>query len=956
MTVKQLYRKHVFPLPFLRVLGIASLLLIVSFSLSAQTPLRHFKWDQGDNGLNFWGKANNCGGGNQPGSKGNTQGSRVTFGSTEERRFSGSFSVKHWTNANLEETCNQNFTAERAEISSYGPYRDMGVQEGQTLWMGWSEKWTDLDMSHVTTTMQFRSNCGAGSPATQINMASGAILQLMTRTQGQQRRDIGIVKENKWYDWVIEIKYSKGNDGYIKVWRKEVGTNQPFNYANPTAQLNTPTMLPTDNCPHIRWGVYRHQSADKRPGAIRPEDRYVVKFTGPTKMHLGNNLGATGFNIVKPDGSSTPPPLPPPPPPTNTCDAPSNWTGADIGNTGVAGESCEENGVYTLKGAGADIWSTSDQFHFMYRKLKGDGEVSVRMTDLTRADALTKAGLMMRNSLSSSSRHVFLALNVDKVRSFQHRSADGGNTANKSQVFGAFTNSHWIRLVRTGNLISGYFSSNGSSWTLMDELSLPMNEEIFVGLGVNSHDNGSLATGTFDNLHFEVYAPPCQVPADWTASDIGNTGQVGSSCEEAGVITMEGAGADIWSTSDQFHFLYQQLAGNGEISVHMTSLSGADPLSKVGLMMRNTLSPTSQHVFMALNASKTRSLQYRSSSSGSTANKSQAFNAYTTDHWIKLVRNGNVISGYFSPNGTQWTFMDEVQVPMQTSIYVGIGVNSHNASSLATATFGNLQVIQNPACTDIVNLARNKATSQSSIYGNKGPEYAVDGDKRGDNATWTNPNITHTNNDNEAWWEVDLGAVYEIDEVSYWGRTDCCKDRLENAYVMVSNTPFTSNDLQVNLAKSGVESTFVSDYPNNSKTVSFEQVPARYVRIQLLGTNYLSLAEVEVMGCSTPLPGGQTLRLAPTEISSDEGFQETLTLFPNPASERVHLEISSEEMGEFEVVLQDVLGRQLFKKLINKEHRDIAFRFPVSLLSEGLYIITVNGNTYQKSQKFNVTD
>ena len=941
-----------FPMPRLKVLGIPCLLIGMSLSLSAQQPLKHFKWDQGDNGLNFWNKAINCGGGNQPGSKGNTQGSKVTFGSTEERRYPGSFSVKHWTNANLEETCNQNFTAERAEISAYDKYRALGVREGQTFWMGWSEKWTELDMSHVTTCLQFRSNCGPGSPAAQINMLPGAKLQLKTRTQGQRTVDIGTVKEDVWYDFVVEIKYSKGNDGYFKVWRKEVGTNQSFNYANPVAQLNTPTMLPGDNCPHIRWGVYRHQSADKKPPAIAPADRYVVKYTGPTKMHVGNNLGAAGFDIVKPEGSSTPPP--PPPPPPASCEAPASWTGTDIGNTGVDGESCEENGVYTLKGAGANIWNASDQFHFMHRKLKGDGEISVRMTGLTRPDALTKAGLMMRNSLSTSSRHAFLALNVDGVRSFQYRQADGGNTANKSQEFGAFTDSHWIRLVRTGDLISGYFSSNGSSWTLMDELSIPMNEEIYVGVGVNSHDAANLANGTFDNLKFETYAPPCQLPQGWLSTDIGNTGQEGSSCEEAGVITMQGAGSDIWGTNDQFHFLYQQLEGNGEISVHMTGLTNPDPLTKTGLMMRNSLSASSQHVFMALSASNIRSLQYRANASGSTANKSQNFNAFSSDHWIKLVRSGNVISGYFSANGSNWTFMDEVQVSMQQNIYVGIGLNSHTASELATATFENLAVVQTPACTDFGNLARNKSTNQSSIYGNKGPEYAVDGDKRGDNATAANPNITHTQNDTEAWWEVDLGATYEIDEVSYWGRSDCCKDRLEEVYVMVSNTPFTSNDLQVNLAKAGVVSTFVSEFPNNSKTVTFDQVPGRYVRLQLKGRNFLSLAEVEVIGCTTPLSGGQSLRYAEDPFEQREELAEALNVFPNPSTEEASLLITSEHQGEFEIVIQDLAGRQVFKRSITKNKTRYAYRIPTSQLSNGIYLVQVRGENYQRSLKLRV--
>lgn len=265
-----------------------------------ETADKVFLWDKGDNGLNFWRKAINCGKASQPGGANNTKGVRVRFGVTKEQRFPGTHSVELWTNSNFEERCNQNFTAERAEISSYGKYRELGVKEGQTVWLGWSEKWTDIDESHVTTVIQFRSNCGSGSPATQINLLPGRRLQVRTR-QAARYKDIGRIKENVWYDFVVEIKYSKKNDGYIKIWMNEVETGASFSYNNPTAAiLNNPTMLSRDGCPHIRWGVYRHQSGDKKPGQIAAKDRMVVKYLGPARIKLGNNLKERGLDAVRP--------------------------------------------------------------------------------------------------------------------------------------------------------------------------------------------------------------------------------------------------------------------------------------------------------------------------------------------------------------------------------------------------------------------------------------------------------------------------------------------------------------------------------------------------------------------------------------------------------------------------------------------------------------------------------
>ena len=40
--------------------------------------------------------------------------------------------------------------------------------------------------------------------------------------------------------------------------------------------------------------------------------------------------------------------------------------------------------------------------------------------------------------------------------------------------------------------------------------------------------------------------------------------------------------------------------------------------------------------------------------------------------------------------------------------------------------------------------------------------------------------------DPQAWWRVDLQAVYFIGAIDLWNRTDCCADRLSNFDVLVS--------------------------------------------------------------------------------------------------------------------------------------------------------------------------
>ena len=146
------------------------------------------------------------------------------------------------------------------------------------------------------------------------------------------------------------------------------------------------------------------------------------------------------------------------------------------------------------------------------------------------------------------------------------------------------------------------------------------------------------------------------------------------------------------------------------------------------------------------------------------------------------------------------------------------------------------------------NLAQGKAALQSSTlagYPNDAASAAVDGNPDGN---FFHGSVTHTNADSNAWWQVDLGASASVSSVIVWSRTDCCSDRLNDYWVFVSDTPFLAGDTPATLQ--GRTGTFASH--QTSAPSPFTNVPVaaqgRYVRVQLSGTNNLSLAEVQVFG------------------------------------------------------------------------------------------------------------
>lgn len=137
------------------------------------------------------------------------------------------------------------------------------------------------------------------------------------------------------------------------------------------------------------------------------------------------------------------------------------------------------------------------------------------------------------------------------------------------------------------------------------------------------------------------------------------------------------------------------------------------------------------------------------------------------------------------------------------------------------------------------NLAYGKPTSQSTTaYGGLSPR-AVDGSFNGQ---WTNSSVTHTDEEAEPWWEVDLRGVFDVTEVTIFNRTDCCADRLGNFHVDLLDA--NSKVLQTRNFAGVVDV---------STRIVFPKTKASRVRIQLNplpnGTKrYLSLAEVFVKG------------------------------------------------------------------------------------------------------------
>jgi hypothetical protein len=142
------------------------------------------------------------------------------------------------------------------------------------------------------------------------------------------------------------------------------------------------------------------------------------------------------------------------------------------------------------------------------------------------------------------------------------------------------------------------------------------------------------------------------------------------------------------------------------------------------------------------------------------------------------------------------------------------------------------------------NLAVGKSAAQSSTSG-IGAMAAVDGNTDGD---YFKNSVSQTESQTNPWWEVDLGAMATIQEVSIWNRADCCPGRLSDYWIFVSSSPFSRTESISDLAnRRDVWASHQTSPPNPSVNIAVGR-HGRYIRIQLSATGILNLAEVQVWG------------------------------------------------------------------------------------------------------------
>lgn len=205
----------------------------------------------------------------------------------------------------------------------------------------------------------------------------------------------------------------------------------------------------------------------------------------------------------------------------------------------------------------------------------------------------------------------------------------------------------------------------------------------------------------------------------WTDADVGSPTTAGSASSSVGVWTQNGAGSDIYSTTDQFNYNYQQVSGDATVVLRVTAFPNTN-FDKFGIMVRKDLTGGSANSMLLIQSSNTNLFDgYRSSAGGSTTHDNvitgPSFNIWMR---LKYAQATQTVTEDYSSDGVTWTNLCSYTnsgLPASGTYYIGVAVCSTTTGATVAATYDNLSLTQ--ATTALITAARSKFFTAKALKG-----------------------------------------------------------------------------------------------------------------------------------------------------------------------------------------------------------------------------------------------
>ncbi len=173
---------------------------------------------------------------------------------------------------------------------------------------------------------------------------------------------------------------------------------------------------------------------------------------------------------------------------------------SDVGNVVPPGALAFDaaSQVYTVSAAGANLWSTMDGFHFVWKKVSGDLALSADINfpaSTGNPSPHRKAVLMFRQTLDADGIYADAAQHGSGMTALQYRRDRDATTQDIELNIDA---PHRIRLEKRGDVITMFLSLHGEPLHQVGaSIKLHLGWSFYAGIGVCSHNKDVTEKATF---------------------------------------------------------------------------------------------------------------------------------------------------------------------------------------------------------------------------------------------------------------------------------------------------------------------------------------------------------------------------------------------------------------------------------------------------------------------------
>ena len=174
---------------------------------------------------------------------------------------------------------------------------------------------------------------------------------------------------------------------------------------------------------------------------------------------------------------------------------------ADVGTVLHPGSATYDSSAKTfaLSGSGENMWSTTDAFQFVWKKISGDVAINADISFIGQGvNEHRKAVVMVRQTLDADSPYADVALHGSGLTSLQYRDAKGALTHEIQANISAPTR---IRLEKRGRYAYMWLASQGQPFQMAGgSVPVSLGSTFYVGIGVCSHDKDVVEKAVFSNV------------------------------------------------------------------------------------------------------------------------------------------------------------------------------------------------------------------------------------------------------------------------------------------------------------------------------------------------------------------------------------------------------------------------------------------------------------------------